>query len=188
MHVRNLSFTLRGQLNLAIAVALVVVGTLPVTAQEPQADLERSSTPAADVVKGVAFDPTTYAPAALLFESMRLDWRSSQPLFQHGFVEGNPHYTLTGLPHDAPVSYAVGNRRTLTDSLAILPTSLLHNATNRTIERLLIGRFPNHRKLLRTIGWIERSAFASYLSYQLSVRHFEQWRTNERLSRDLGYE
>jgi hypothetical protein len=52
---------------------------------------------------------------------------------------------------------------------------------------VLAKRYPDRRKLLRTLSWIERIAFASYWSHRLSAAHFEQWRTNERLARQYGY-
>ena len=178
------------RLILSTIIALVVSRTVCVSAQERQdGNLgdRQAAPPVVQIAKGVLLDPTTYIPAALLFTSMRLDWTSSQPLFQHGFVEGNARYTTSGLAHDAPVTYGVGNERIQADALAALGTTLFHNTTNRTIERILVSRFPNHQKILRTIGWVERSAFASYLSYQLSARHFRQWQANERLAGQLGY-
>ena len=35
---------------------------------------------------------------------------------------------------------------------------------------------------------IERMAAASYLSYVMSAMHFRQWRKNERLARQLGFD
>src|SRR4051812_24931156 len=65
-----------------VVAALVVSGSTFVSAQEQEGS-------AASIAKGVFFDAETYIPAALLFTSMRLDWTSSQPLFEHGFIEGN---------------------------------------------------------------------------------------------------
>ena len=59
--------------------------------------------------------------------------------------------------------------------------------SERVIERLLMPRYPNHRKLLRAIGWIERSAVASYWTHRLSAGHFRQWQENERRTQQLGY-
>jgi hypothetical protein len=138
-------------------------------------------------VKAVIFDPTTYAPAALLYQSMLLDWKSSQPFFRNGFVEDNPRYTVNGLGHDVPVSYQVGKRRILSDALAVVPVMLVNNASAQLIERALIRRFPNHQKALRVLGWMERISFSTYASYQLSAGHFRQWQANQRLAGQLGY-
>jgi hypothetical protein len=71
---------------------------------------------------------------------------------------------------------------------------VVNNVSARVLERLLMPRYPNHRKLLRTIGWIERNAIASYWSYRLSAGHLRQWQENERRgyqllhdSRTFGY-
>jgi len=141
----------------------------------------------ASMAGAVVIDPTTYATSAMLYETMQLDWVSSQPFFRNGFVEDNGRYTVSGLPHDIPISYAEGNRRILQDALANLPMALSHNAANRLIERMLIDRYPNHPGFIRTLGWIERISFASYMSYRLSADHFRQWRTNEQLAGHYGY-
>ena len=138
-------------------------------------------------VKGTLLDPSTYAPSVLQYESMLLDWKSSQPFFRNGFVEENPRYTVNGLVHDVPVSYEVGKRRILKDSLAVLPMMLANNAASNLIERSLIRRYPEHRKLLRTLGWIQRISLSSYVSYQLSASHFRQWQRNQQAARQLGY-
>lgn len=140
----------------------------------------------ADVARQVATDPTTYAPAAILYTSLRLDWSSSQPLFRQGYVEDNPLYTVSGLPHDVPVSYHEGNRRILLDSLANLSPMIVNNAVSRVSERALVARFPDHPKLIHALGWIERISFSTYLSYQLSSRHFEQWQRNKEMAASLG--
>jgi hypothetical protein len=62
---------------------------------------------------------------------------------------------------------------------------VVNNVSERVLERLLMRRYPSHRRLLRTIGWIERSALASYWSYRLSAAHFRQWHENERQPRTL---
>ena len=86
------------------------------------------------------------------------------------------------------MSHRAGNRRIATDSLAILlQLSLAHNLTERVIERELTRRYPNHRKVFRVIGRVERIVGASYLSIALSARHVRQWQENERLARQLGY-
>jgi hypothetical protein len=139
-----------------------------------------------EVAKRVALDPTTYAPTVVVYTARQLDWSSSQTLFKVGYLEANPRYTTTGLPSDTPVAYAVGNRRIARDTVGLLGKSAANNAASALVERILIARAPRHRRLIRTLGWIERASFASYWSYRLSVRHFDQWRDNERLARQLG--
>ncbi len=165
-----------------IAVALMMLLASSVSAQ----DQDRASF-VPDVVKKVILDPTTYAPAVVAWEAMRLDWRTSQVFFQNGWSERNPRFTVSGLKDDVAVGYAAGNRQILTDAFANLRLSLVNNASERVVERLLLPRYPNHRKLLRTIGWIERSAMASFWSYRLSAGHFRQWQENQRRAQQLGY-
>lgn len=162
-------------------VLALLLSVRPAQAQEP----DRSSF-VADVLKQVALDPTTYAPAVLSYTGLRLDWRSSQVFFRHGFVEANRRYTVSGLPNDIPIGYGAGNRRLIADALGMLQMSLVNNATAALFEKLLARRYPEHRTLLRVLSWVERAAFAGYWSSRSST-HFHQWRENERLSRRLGY-
>ena len=154
-----------------------------VSAQEPTP----SSSPIRQLVKDVACDPTTYAPGAIGYVATRLDWASSQPLFGRGFVEGNARFTVSGYANDVPIDYGTGKRRIVIDALKNLGPSLVNNAASRIVERALIQRYPTHKTLVRTVGWIERISFASLMSYHLSAAHFRQWRTNERLVQQLGY-
>ena len=170
-----------------VLISLVLLSAGTARAQAVDAEAPRVSSFVSDVTKGVVLDPTTYAPAALLYQSMRLDWKSSQAFFQNGFVEANERYTVSGRAHDVPVSFAQGKRQILNDSLLNLPASFANNATSRVAERMLMQRFPNHPKLIRALGWIERTSFASYMSYRLSAKHFRQWQANEDLARQLGY-
>jgi hypothetical protein len=140
-----------------------------------------------DVIKTVMLDPTTYAPTVVAWEATRLDWRSSQIFFQHGLFEHNPRFTVSGLGNDTAISYGAGNRQILADAMANLQVSLLNNVTDRIIERALLRGHPEHPTLVRAIGWIERSAVASYVSYRQSAGHFRQWQENERRALELGY-
>jgi hypothetical protein len=140
----------------------------------------------ADVAKRLVLDPTTYAPAAIVYTSLHLDWKSSQPMFRAGYNEAHSGYTRSGLANDIPVGYAEGQRRNLNLALRLLGRSAANNAISAVVERALIERAPRHRKLIRILGWIERTAFASYFSYVLSEQHFEQWRKNEAMARQIG--
>ena len=164
-----------------VLVALIILLPLRASAQNPD-----QSSFLADTFKRVILDPTTYAPAVISYNATMRDWNTSQPFFNNGYFEGNERFTLSGLPNDRPVSYSVGRQRILSDSLVTLQMSLAHNVADQMFERLLIDRFPTHRKLVRTIGWIERSAFASYMSYYLSVRHYRQAVVNQAYAQQMG--
>ena len=140
----------------------------------------------ATITKQVLTDPTTYAPTAILYSSMKLDWNSSQPLFARGYLEQNRRYTVSGQSLDVPVSFREGNQRLLMDSLAVLPSSIANNAVNRVLQRSLTERHPEKRKLWATLAFIERMAFASYTSYVLSSPHFDQWQRNKQMMEQLA--
>jgi hypothetical protein len=142
---------------------------------------------ALESVKQTLLDPTTYAPAGMLYTSSRLDWNSSQVFFAHGDAENNPRYTVTGLPGSAPLSYSEGNKLLLTDALSVASVSFVNNTVAHfTVDAMAI-RNPEHAKLWKALGWVERAAVASSLSYVLSVRHFEQWQTNEQIAAQRGW-
>lgn len=165
-----------------LVVALMMLLASSVSAQ----DQDRSSF-VPDVIKKVILDPTTYAPAIVAWGATRLDWQSSQIFFRNGFFEHNPRFTVSGRGDDIAISYAAGNRQIFTDAMANLQLSLVNNLAGHAIERVLLRGRPNHPKLVRTIGWIERSAVASYISYRQSAGHVRQWQENQRRARQLGY-
>jgi hypothetical protein len=166
---------------------LLLLPAGPLFAQDVATGSPKVSSLTSDLTKGVLLDPTTYVPAAVLYTSMRLDWKTSQPFFEHGYVEANDRYTISGRAHDVPVSFGQGKRQILTDSLLNLPMSIVNNASSRVAERFLMNRYPDHPKLIRTLGWIERTAFAGYMSNRLAAKHFRQWQQNVRLAQQLGY-
>ena len=161
---------------LMVCIPLSAFGQSP---DEPSAALE--------VFKRVVFDPTTYVPAIVSAEAQHLDWKSSQVFFEQGFLERNPAYTISGRPDDLPISYETGRARIGRAAFVSLGTSVVNNLTMAVVERALIKRYPEHRKLLRGLGWTERIAFASWLTYQKSALHFQQWQRNTTLERQLGY-
>jgi hypothetical protein len=167
----------------AIIVLLVLSSTPHVFAQEH----DRSSA-VADVFKGVVFDPTTYAPALVQYDSMMRDWNTSQPFFQQGYLERNARFTISGRPNDFPVSYTAGKNQILRDSLATLGVSAAQNLTSRLVERALLARYPDHPKVVKTIGWIQRIAVGSLLSYRLSAPHYRQAGLNAQRARELGFQ
>jgi hypothetical protein len=170
-------------LRCSLAAAVVFLST-PAFAQtsERPSDIPGIST----IVKSVARDPATYAPAVLKFTAMNLDWESSQIFFRHGAVEGNARYTVSGQSNDTPISHGAGTRKLALDSLVMLTRSVPQNLAERAAERLLIKRFPQHRKVLAAAGRALRVAGTSYLSYA-SMTNVHQWRRNERLAAQMGY-
>jgi len=146
---------------------------------------ERSFT--VDVITRVVLDPTTYAPAALAYDANMRDWRTSQTFFQHGFNESNARFTVSGLPNDVAVGYRAGQRIILADTLESLKRSAINNFAEEIIERMLVNKYPNHRKLLRAVGWAQRISFASYKAYRLSAPHYRQAGQNDQLASQLGF-
>ena len=165
---------------------LLVIASLALPSTAAAQDEERSPF-LVNLAKQIALDPTTYAPAAIAYDARMRDWKTSQPFFQHGFLEVNPKFTISGLPNDTPLSYEEGRNVILRDALVHLQISAIHNATSRSLEQLLLDRFPDNRKLIRVIGWVERTAFASYLSYQLSHQHYGQAKKNVTIAASYGW-
>jgi hypothetical protein len=165
-----------------VLITLIVVAPTAAFAQE-----ERRPSLAVSTLKGVVLDPTTFAPAVIAYDATMRDWNSSQLFFSRGYFEHNERFTISGRPNDLPVSYGDGRQRILSDAVVILEMSLANNLGSRLFERALLDRFPTHPKVVRAIGWLERSVFASYMSYRLSAAHYRQAADNERRARELGY-
>jgi hypothetical protein len=170
---------LRSAILIVFAALIGMLIPLPVCAQE-------QPSPVGDTVKRVIFDPTTYAPAVIAYDATMRDWNTSQPFFHHGYVERNERFTLTGQPNDLPISYTAGRNRILSDAFLNLEMSVVNNVTDQVFERMLIARFPEHRKMVRALGWIERSAFASSMAYMLSAQHYRQAGLNQAYAQQLG--
>jgi hypothetical protein len=147
---------------------------------------EGRSNVVADLTKAVLFDPTTYAPATLSYTSQRMDWKTSQVLFKAGWLEHNSRYTVSGRPDDTPLSFEAGNSQIRRDALAHLQESLVNNLSAQIFERALAQKYPEHRKLLKTLSWVERISFSSYVSYLASVDHFKQVQRNQEAARQFG--
>jgi hypothetical protein len=137
-------------------------------------------------IKMTFLDPTTYTPAALVYDSTIRDWNTSQPFFRNGFVEQNPRFTRSGRSNDFAISYEAGRTQILKDSLSVLGVSAVHNFATQLIERGLREQHPNHPKLITALGWIERSAVASLMSSALATPHYRQWKQNQRMMNELG--
>jgi hypothetical protein len=166
---------------------LVLLTILILTPAVASAQSDTGSNIVWDVTKAVIFDPTTYAPATLTYTSMKMDWNSSQPLFRNGWVEQNHRFTVSGRPNDLPVSYAEGNKRIRQMALLHLQESLVNNVAANVFERVLADKYPQHRKLFKVLSWVERIAFASYVSYAASANHFRQTERNRQLAVQFGY-
>lgn len=133
---------------------------------------------ARSVAREVLTDPTTYAPAVACEIGKSLDWVSSQRFFAAGYVEDNPYYTVSGFPHDRPVSRGTGHTINLEVSLGVLASSIANNAAVGVASRALAARWPRHRRLFRVASVVERVAFAAGTGYLNSARNFRQWRRN----------
>jgi hypothetical protein len=169
---------------LRVFVAAMWLGLAPASAFA-QADTPRPF--AWDVARAVLIDPTTYAPAVISYEATQQDWKTSQVLFAHGWLEQNPRFTISGRPNDVPVSYGEGTSRIRGVALTMLQYSAVNNVSARVVERLLVARYPHRKKLIRALSWAERIAFASLLTYTNSADHIRQASTNRRLAREYGY-
>jgi hypothetical protein len=106
--------------------------------------------------------------------------------FRNGFVEHNRRFTVSGRSNDVAVDYASGTRRILADAFSILEVSAVNNLTDNLIERVLIRRHPEHRRLFHALGWVEKVSLAGCMSYRLSSTHYRQWQQNEQAARQLG--
>ena len=140
-----------------------------------------------DIAKAVVFDPTTYAPATLSYTSQRMDWKTSQALFQQGWLEHNHRFTVSGRADDTPLSFEAGNRQITRMALLHLQESVVNNVSAQIFERVLADKYPQHRKLFKALGCAERIGFASYVSYLASVNHFKQSQRNVEMARQHGY-
>lgn len=165
---------------------LVLVVLVLLTAHVAVAQEERRPSIFADVVKGVALDPTTYVPAILGYDATMKDWNTSQVFFRNGFVEHNANFTASGLPNDRPISYDAGREQILRDALANLQVSIANNVADRLFEHTLVNRYPEHRTLIKTLGWVERIGVATALSYKFAAVHYEQAALNRDRAAALG--
>lgn len=132
-------------------------------------------------------DPTTPTPAIITHQASMADWNSSQPFFSHGWYEVNPRFTLSNLPNDHPLNYEAGRKIILRDSIQHLAVSSTNNIISRVVEGKLIHKYPDHKRLVKTLGWAERIGLASYVSYNGSIKHIRQAKLNNSLSNQLGY-
>lgn len=170
----------------AVAILLMILTLVLWNARLAFAQEKKPSSGFADVVKGVVFDPTTYAPALIGYNATMKDWNTSQPFFQNGFLEHNARFTVTGRSDDTALSYTIGRDQIFKDAVAALGVSAAQNATSRLVERALQQRYPEHPKVVKTIGWIQRISVASLMSYHLSAAHYRQAESNVQRAAELG--
>jgi hypothetical protein len=185
--VTRQQYWLRCLATLTIFTALLVLTTARFASAQSAQEEDRSS-PIADIIKGVVFDPTTYAPALISYDATMRDWNTSQPFFHNGYVERNARFTISGQPNDIAVGYVVGRNQILKDTLATFGTTAVQNLSSRLVERALLAKYPEHRKMVKTIGWIQRIGLASLMTYNLSAAHYRQARDNASRARELGYQ
>ena len=89
------------------------------------------------VVRAVLVDPTTFAPGVISYASIRQDWKTSQVLFTHGWLEQNPRFTISGRANDVPVVYHVGIGRIRGVALTVLQYSAINNLSAGIAEACL---------------------------------------------------
>ncbi len=159
----------------ALLVAALLVALTPAPGRAQSSSFSEH---ARSVIVDVLTDPTTYAPAVATEIGKSLDWSSSQRFFAAGYVEDNPYYTVSGLPHDRPVSRGTGHQINLQVSLQVLASSMANNALVSVASRALGARWPEHKRLIRVASVAERVAFAFGTAYLNSARNFQQWRRN----------
>ena len=174
-------------INIAIINKWILLASIVLTPAIASAQSDTGSSPFWDVTKSVVFDPTTYAPAIFSYTSMKMDWDTSQPLFRNGWVEQNHRFTTTGRPNDVPLSFTDGNKKIRNMALMHLQESVVNNLAANVFERVLAQKYPEHRKLFKTLSWVERIAFSSYMSYRASANHFKQAERNKQLALQYGY-
>ncbi len=147
---------------------------------------EREPSAIGQAIKATILDPTTFAPATFTYDGTMRDWNTSQPFFRNGFVEQNARFTRSGRSGDIAISYEAGRTQILRDSLSVLAVSAVHNFGTQLIQQGLRERFPEHRKVVSVLGFLERSAVASAMSFALAGPHYRQAQLNQRMSNDLG--
>ena len=170
-----------------IVAIILVVGIFCVATSRASAQDQEHSSFIGTIAKQMVLDPTTFAPAAIAYDATVRDWKTSQPFFNNGFMEHNPRFTISGRANDLPVAYAEGERRILADAAANFGMSALNNFTSRVFERMMIERYPEHRKIVKAASWIERISFGVYMSYMLSKDHYRQADLNATRAQQLGY-
>lgn len=165
---------------------VLVVFAVLLTPHAAMAQDEGHTNIVVDLTKAVFLDPTTYAPAGLSYASQRMDWKTSQLLFTAGWMEHNSRFTASRRPDSTPISFDEGNRQIRRDALVHLQQSVMNNLSIHIVERVLVQKYPEHRTLFRTLGWVERIAFSSYVGYLASVDHFKQVQKNQDMAKNYG--
>ena len=134
---------------------------------------------------GIFTDPTTYTPAIIYSIAAQQDWRTSQVFFAHGWKETNPRFTKERTSPGTPVSYARGMGTIRGYSALVLAHSVVNNLAVGAVTLHLTKRWPHKRKLIKTLGWVEKVTFASILTHSTSTPHFKQANLNRKLAKGL---
>jgi hypothetical protein len=171
---------------LARAVAACLVALIVAAPRCTFAADETGISMSARVLKSTILDPTTYAPAIIFYDATTKDWNTSQPFFEAGYLEHNARFTLSGRPDDVPISFNDGQSKIMRDSLQLFALSAAHNAVSHAVVESLRVRYPHHAKLVSALGWVERVAVASLMTYRTAGPHYRQWQRNQEMLTTLG--
>lgn len=124
------------------------------------------------------FKPITIIPTALIYAAKMGDWRSSQALFELGYCEVNPRYTLNGNSLAKPVSYKTGVYKIRRETIRIYGSLVLGNTFIGLAEDKFEHKYPNRKKLIRYVSTAAKIGFSAFITYQSSHAHFKQWMNN----------
>ena len=140
-----------------------------------------------DITRSVVFDPTTYAPATLAYTSMNLRLAELSAAVPQWLGRAEPSF-YGERPAERYSRQLYGRERKIRQmALLHLQESIVNNAAANIFERVLAEKYPQHRKLFKVLSWMERIAFASYVSYMASANHFKQAERNRQLAIQYGY-
>ena len=122
-----------------LATFVLLAAIMLSTAEVAFAQEEHRSSIFTDILRDVALDPTTYAPAIIGYDATMRDWNTSQPFFQSGYVEHNARFTVSGLPNDRAIGYEAayaGTSFATPDKLGTLQygSPVMNVTADRTVE------------------------------------------------------
>lgn len=156
----------------------------PVPPSPPDAP---SSHPVWKLLRDVAIDPTTYAPGLAKYLAGAADWKTSQPLFEHGWMEANPEFTASGEPNSAPKNYRDGMAVIRNGALKHVAIEAGNNALVDAVTRKLMDSHPDRATLIRALGWAEKIGLSGLESYWQGQPHYAQAQRNKALAKDHGF-
>lgn len=171
----------------AIVIVCVVGGlSLPAYGQDKH-EFEEFVGQVGVALKEEISSATVYVPAGVFGASAVGDWASSQTFFEHGHGELNPRYSRKGFPAQRPMSFGDGNKVIVGDIVTSIGVSLVQNVAVDLTRDFLLRRYPRRGKLIRTLVWIEKTSFATWLTYWQSSQHFAQWQKNLAMADKAGW-